>query len=382
MFSIIMCWSTLSAQAKLDGQFFEYTSYYMSNFDVSTGESDVPFFRYRIYSDTYPIHAKIWFRASVLSPALGIERRTTLTEIESNIISMKEDIILDNRNFSANTTSLLDEGNPPNVIPIMISTKESINPSEFELLISSIMQTGQLADGEYRFELKLFSGQSEYDISLSDQDSKSIIVESRTGVNLESPGGILADTLFNMVYTTYPIFNWNKGNCRNCHTFIRVAEFKSGYHSSMEEAIRDERVVPFNQSDDWMKLEDVSTYQYPISGARPLEYGKTYVWQIKTEVPTTSGMEEEVSAIYAFKVANPSQSTKLNTGSVARQQLRQALGDDQYNALFGPDGPLVGHNPSGNIYLNNSNINEKTLNQILSRLAKNEITVKSVTVKK
>ena len=377
-----MSWSTLCAQAKLDGQFFEYTSYYMSNFDVSTGESDVPFFRYRIYSDTYPVHAKIWFRASVLSPALGIETRTTLTEIESNIISMKEDIILDNRNFSANTTSLLDEGNPPNVIPIMIRTKESINPSEFELLISSVMQTGQLADGEYRFELKLFSGQSEYDISLSDQDSKSIIVESSTGVNLESPGGILADTLFNMVYTTYPIFNWNKGNCRNCHTFIRVAEFKSGYHSSMEEAIRDERMVPFNQSDDWMKLEDVSTYQYPISGARPLEYGKTYVWQIKTEVPTTSGMEEETSAIYAFKVANPSQSTKLNTGSVARQQLRQALGEDQYNVLFGADGPLVGHNPSGNIYLNNSNINEKMLNQILSRLAKKEITVKSVTVKK
>ncbi|SVE11154.1 uncharacterized protein METZ01_LOCUS464008, partial [marine metagenome] len=55
MFSIVMCWSTLCAQAKLDGQFFEYTSYYMSNFDVSTGESDVPFFRYRIYSDTYPV---------------------------------------------------------------------------------------------------------------------------------------------------------------------------------------------------------------------------------------------------------------------------------------------------------------------------------------
>ena len=58
--------STLSAQAKLDGQFFEYTTYYMSNFDVSTGESDVPFFRYRIYSDTYPVYNKIWFRASVL----------------------------------------------------------------------------------------------------------------------------------------------------------------------------------------------------------------------------------------------------------------------------------------------------------------------------
>ncbi len=195
--------STLSAQAKLDGQFFEYTTYYMSNFDVSTGESDVPFFRYRIYSDTYPVYTKIWFRASVLSPALDIDSRTTLTEIESSIFQMKADIILDNRNFSTNTSNLLDEANPPNVVPITNRTIESINPSEFEYLISAVMTTGQLADGEYRFELKVFSGTSSSNVVLTDQDSKTIIVESTTGVNLESPGGMLADTSFNMVYTTW-----------------------------------------------------------------------------------------------------------------------------------------------------------------------------------
>ncbi len=373
--------STLSAQAKLDGQFFEYTTYYMSNFDVSTGESDVPFFRYRIYSDTYPVYTKIWFRASVLSPALDIDSRTTLTEIESSVFQMKADIILDNRNFSANTSNLLDEANPPNVVPITNRTIESINPSEFEYLISAVMTTGQLADGEYRFELKVFSGTSSSNRVLTDQDSKTIIVESTTGVNLESPGGMLADTSFNMVYTTYPVFNWHKGNCRNCETYIRVAEFKVGYHSTLEEALRDERMVPFNQSENWLQLMDVSTYQYPTSDARPLEYGKTYVWQIKTGVPTTSGREEEVSDIYAFKIANPSESAMPSQESMAIQQLREALGEDQFNALFGGDGPLAGFMPTGDALLNNKSIDETTLQYIYNRLLKKEIKIKSVSVK-
>tara|TARA_Y100000590_G_scaffold209714_1_gene237593 strand:- start:1094 stop:2269 length:1176 start_codon:yes stop_codon:yes gene_type:complete len=372
--------ATLSAQAKLDGQFFEYTSYYMSNFDVSTGESDVPFFRYRIYSDTYPVYTKIWFRASVLSPALDIDSRTTLTEIESSVFQMKADIILDNRNFSANTSNLIDEANPPNVVPTTIRTIESINPSEFEYLISAVMTTGQLADGEYRFELKIFSGTSSSNVVLTDQDSKTIIVESPTGVNLESPGGMLADTSFNMVYTTYPVFNWNKGNCRNCETYIRVAEFKVGYHTSLEEALRDERMVPFNQSENWLQLMDVSTYQYPTSDARPLEYGKTYVWQIKTGVPTTSGREEEFSDIYAFKIANPSELAMPSQESMAIQQLREALGEDQFNALFGGDGPLAGFMPTGDALLNNKSIDETTLQYIYNRLRKKEIKIKSVSV--
>ena len=237
----------------------------------------------------------MWFRASLLSPSLGIDSRTSLIELETSPFQLKADIVLDNRNFTSGTTSFLDEGNPPNIISVNIQMKESINPSEFESLISAVMTTGQLADGEYRFELKLFSGTSEFDLSLSDQDSKTIIVESPSGVNLESPGGELADTSFNMVYTAYPIFNWNKGFCRNCVTYIRVAELKTGYHSSTEEAIRDERTLPFNQSELWLKLDDVSTFQYPISGARPLEYGKIYVWQVENTDSNYRGMEDQVS---------------------------------------------------------------------------------------
>ena len=378
--SIVLNKSSLIAQASLEGQFFEYTSYYISNFNINTGESDAPLFRFRIRSDSYPIYTKIWFRASLLSPSLGLDSRETLTEIESNVFQMKEDIIIDNKNFSTNASTLLDEGNPPNVVPVIIRTIDAINPSDFELVTSAMMSTGKLADGEYRFELKIYSGSSEFDIQLTDQDSKTIIVESSSGVNLESPGGELSDSLFNVVYTPYPIFNWNKGNCKNCFTYIRIAEFKNGYHSSMEEALRDERMLPYNQSLEWFNLSDISTFQYPTSDARPLEYGKTYVWQIKVEIPTTNGYEDELSSVYAFKLADPSESASIKMLNSSQQSLIEALGEDQYNALFGIDGPLAGYRITNNIIINNSNVNQNILNQILSKMSKKEILINSVTV--
>ena len=378
--SLVLSKEPLNAQATLDGQFFEYTSYYLSNFNVYTGESDVPLFRYRIHSDSYPIYTKIWFRASLLSPSLGLDNRETLTEIESNVFQMMDDIIIDNRNFSSNTSSLLDEANPPNIVNVMIRTLDSINPSNFESVTSAIMASGKLPDGEYRFELKIYSGLSEFDVLLTSQDSKSIIVESPSGINLESPGGVLSDTLFNSIYTTYPVFNWNKGNCNNCNTYIRLAEFKKEYHSSLGEALRDERMLPFNQADEWYKLSDISTFQYPTSDARPLEYGKIYVWQVKAEISTTNGYEDELSSIYAFKISNPSESAKVKTQNINQQNLIKALGEDQYNALFGVDGPLAGYSITNKIILNNSNINQTILNQILTNLAKNELSINSISI--
>ncbi|MGY8781032.1 MAG: hypothetical protein ACKVJJ_05155 [Fidelibacterota bacterium] len=374
--SFTLSCSFVFGQAKLDGQFYEYASYYMSNIDLQTGKSDVPFFRYKIFSDIYPIYTKVWFRATLLSPSLGINSRVTLVELESNLFEIKADILLDNRNFSSGITSLIDEGTPPNIVPINIRMIESINPSKFENLISTVLTTGQLADGEYTFEIKLFSGSSKFDVSLSDLESKTILVESPTGINLESPGGELADTSFNIVYTTYPVFNWNKGVCRNCENYIRVAEFKVGFHSSKEEAMLDERTLPFNQLEHWKALSEVSTFQYPLFEARPLEYGKIYVWQVKTKIPTTGGLENQFSSIYVFKVSNPSLSTTPVSENLLIQQLRQAIGINEYNAIFGPGSSLEGFNPTDNILLNNSTIDQNTLQQILSK----KISVKSIEV--
>ena len=101
--------------------------------------------------------------------------------------------------------------------------------------MQSIFATGQIADGEYTFEIVILS---ENDQVLA-SDSRTFLVESPISVSLESPGGALSDTLENIVYSSFPIFQWNSQSCNGCNTFIRVAQYVLGTHSSLEEAIED-----------------------------------------------------------------------------------------------------------------------------------------------
>lgn len=382
IYLIILSGECLFSQtARLDGQFFEYSAYYVSSIDIKTGTSQAPLFRYRITSDQYPLYLQIWFRASMVSPTLGIKERATIIELESNTFKVEADIILDNRSFSSATTFLYDQASPPNVVPIQISVKEILNASQFESMLSAVMATGQLADGEYTFELNLYSGPTKTDLSLSDQESKTIIVQIPSGINLESPGGDVADTLFNVVYTTYPVFNWFTTGCSGCETYIRVAYFNPGEQGTPEDALRDETVLPFDQVLGWARIEELSTYQYPISGAKPLEYGKVYVWQIKNVILTTAGKEDLPSPIYAFKVVNPGLSADLGGVNPLLQALRSAIGEDQYNALFGSGSPLSGFSSTGTFSVNGTSVDEASVRHIFDQLADKKYSVSSVMVK-
>jgi hypothetical protein len=367
------------SQAQLDGQFFEYTTYYISSIDIQTGASDVPFFRFRIYADQYPVQCKIVFRASMVSPSLGLNTKTTILELETSEFTLKADLILDNRNFSSATTVFYDEGSPPNVVPIQITTKEVINPSEFEKMLSAIMTTGKLADGEYTFEIELYSGP---DLALSGHEIKTIVVQTPVGINLESPGGELADTSFNVVYTTYPIFNWYSSSCNNCKTYIRVAEFKPGEHSVPDESFKDETMLPVDLIQGWEPIDNITTYQYPLSNAKPLEYGKVYVWQVKNTIPTTAGPEDLLSQIYAFKVVNPGQSAATSSAVTDPlvQSLQQVLDADQFNALFGSGGPLEGWTPSGTYSIDGSSVDEASVRNILEQIMNSERELKGIQV--
>ena len=67
----------------------------------------------------------------------------------------------------------------------------------------SIFATGQIADGEYTFEITILT---ENDQVLA-SDSRTFLVESPVSISLESPGGALSDTLDNVIYSTFPIIH-------------------------------------------------------------------------------------------------------------------------------------------------------------------------------
>ena len=122
----------------------------------------------------------------------------------------------------------------------------------------------------------------------------------------------------------------------------------------------------------------VSTFQYPVSDVYPLEMGRLYVWQVKESRPTTSGNEDLISEIYLFKIAviggDQESLGRESDSSPFLQSLRQALGEGQFNALFGSNGDLEGYNLTGRFTLNGENVGESSAIEIFTQIINGNIT--------
>jgi len=380
-FSILLIFGLgkeLTAQnVTLSGDIFEYATYYVSSFDLGTGATNVQIFRYELSSDEYPNQVKVWFRSSVLSPSLGIGSQTTILELETEIFELMAPVILDNRDLSSETTVIYDMASPPNPIELSGSVLDRLDPNQAESILQSILTSGRIADGEYTFEIQI---RSESDDFLAG-DEKTIMVQSPVSISLETPGGALSDTTDNVIYTTFPILQWYAQACGGCETFIRVAEFQSGVHSSLEDAMDDQRVLPFDQTDEWYQISASNSYQYPFSDAYPLEEGKVYGWQVMMTLPTTTGSEEMVSSIFAFKIGTTG--TVEQTNSMTNpllMTLQQVLGDDQFNALFGSGNDLQGYVPTGQLEINGINVDASGVNYLLNQIGNQQYSIQNVRV--
>ena len=377
LFIISNVQSISGQEIRLDGEIFEYATYYISSFDLNTGATNVQIFRYQLSTDTYPVSVKIRFKASILSPILGINSNLTIMEVETDAFGLQAPIILDNRDISSETTVIYDMDSPPNSIELTGRVIDTIDPSQADAILQSIMATGKIADGEYTFEVSILSE----DDQVLASDSKIILVQSPVSITLESPSGVLSDTLDNVIYTTFPIFQWFSQPCNGCETYIRVAQFNSQVHSSVEEAIEDQRVLPFDQSEEWYTIDNVNSFQYPFSDAYPLEEGNVYCWQVMMAMPTTVGSEEMASSISAFKIGEVGnvETPGLITNSLLIA-LQRALGDDQYSAYFESGNELQGYNPTGQVEINGVNVDESSVSYLLNQIMSNTYQIRSISV--
>ena len=376
---VVCFFNMLKSQSiSLNGEIFEYATYYVSSFDFGTGATSVQIFRYELSSDQYPAPIKVRFNASMVSPAIGIYNEETIIAIETDPFELLAPIILDNRDLSSETSTIFDLDTPPNPIDLNGNIIEILDPTQADAIIQSVLTVGQIADGEYTFEVVILS---ENDQVLA-SDSRTFLVQSPASITLESPGGALSDTLDNIVYSTFPIFQWFSQSCSGCNSFIRVAKFNPEIHSSVEEAIEDQRVLPFDQSEEWYSIDNVNSFQYPPSDAYPLEGGNTYCWQIMKTIPTTSGPEQMLSSIYSFMI-NQSGVENTNTNSSMNTLLlvlEQALGQDQFNALFGSGNDLEDFIPTGQIEINGVSVDESSLNYLLNQINSETYQIQSIFV--
>ena len=380
-FVCLLAYLPVKAQnVTLTGTIYDYATYYVSSFDPQTGASDFQLFRYTLSSDSYPVWVKVTFRATMVSPALGINTEATILDLYTSPFQLDNDIILDNRDLSTTTTQLRDVTGAP--IDLSVYIQDVIDVANLNAMLSSIMTTGRLADGNYTFQFGVASGSNKGAVESASPtfETRIITVESPSAINLEYPGGALSDTSSTGIFTTYPLLVWSSSGCNTCASFVRVAEFNPSVHSSMDEAIQDERRLPFDQAQEWENIGIVNSYQYPLSGSLPLEYGKVYVWQVKHELTTTAGSDELLSPIYAFRIQDVGSGSVYTSYHPVVQILQQVLSEDQFNSLFGSSAVLDGFSPSGTYRINGDSDDLSAAISLLNQITNGTASITNVEV--
>ena len=86
IFSLVIFVSLSKSQdIALDGEIYEYATYYVNSFDFNTGATNVQIFRYVLTSTTYPIQINGKRRAEIVVP-----NDLSPKEIEAKVLSLSE----------------------------------------------------------------------------------------------------------------------------------------------------------------------------------------------------------------------------------------------------------------------------------------------------
>ena len=339
------------AQIEFDVNWTPYVTYYLSMVDINTGESNMPIFLAELSREPDApdsVGVDIEFEIIIDSDALGVNNETLVKIETTEPIVLTAPIHLSNMDLNLATDEIFDDfGNP---VDLSLEISEQMDLSDAEDMMSVIVQTGQLPDGIYTFRVTATAENGEQIIK-----EDILNISNPATLQLVSPGGILADTTINEIYTSYPVLQWESDPCNyvnpvtgesGCKYFIRVAEFKSEEHSSMDQAIESVTRLPLDQSLGFDPVGfGVTTFQYPTDGG-DLEPGKVYVWQVRKDLTTTSGTEQLLSDIMSFKVKDFTSSESDDTGAddttPAGIVLRSLIGDDLADRIFGAGGQATG----------------------------------------
>jgi len=374
--------------------FYNFEVYYLLDFDFNNGRNNPDMFSYSLLytpnDGVTPIKIKIEFDWIANIPAMNMYNHRILY-ILSRPFDINGEINLTSRDIDQNMHNIYyTDGRQCN---ISVDRLEQ----DLERLQSIILSTGgKLPAGSYVFTLNITD---QYDNPLRSQ-TQTIEVSNPTTLDLISPGGDLEDNF--EIATPLPTFQWesigfmwSKINCNKCGYALRVAEYDASRHNSVDQALKDRANLPFPDNGDYYQLEatkvanvpglDLYTagtiFQYPLTGAKPLEAGKTYVWQIRKTYPTSSGAESVLSPIFAFKIQSAGQTTSSSGIDLSLYQNLINQIPDLNPEWFKEGGELYGYVPTGTITLNDTQ--RLTLDQLtvlVGQLMTGQVSIKSITI--
>jgi hypothetical protein len=183
-----------------------------------------------------------------------------------------------------------------------------------------------------------------------------IVVSNPTLINLITPGVLLNSGFSYDVYSEQPILQWN-GNSGDYEVLVfkKESEF-----SSVEDILNSEPIWSDNRS----QINGALSIQYPDIDALPLEYGKTYVWMVRSFINTSSGENVINSEPWEFTLMDPSKAQGVE--NMAKQELeqllRQLLGDNAEAVIRDLDGFAI-----SSMRINGSTISTQELYQFIEK---------------
>ena len=154
-------------------------------------------------------------------------------------------------------------------------------------------------------------------------------------VYLKTPGDIIGSS--SEITNPFPQFSWEGRNNVNYRLLVVEEREQDSPESLMEGA---KSSPPVDDGGSLLSFENLdvtvkgTSFQYPSSGAQPLEQGKTYYWRVITTVKGNNDNEVISSEIWNFtlKDAAEATSTASLTGQVQRA-LMELIGQDALRQL-------------------------------------------------
>lgn len=359
----------------VDGQFNEFVTYYISSVDINTGATNVQLFYYELRCDDCdtddnnrydpPINVNISFSVSISSPALGLDDEIAYIYTDRPFV-MKAPVQIDNRDFTIDAMEIYDIYGEEVSMSISSDDDRTISENQMNDIFSSIVTTGKLPDGVYHLVMDIEAWDDDgnnYNIQCTDNCQKTLTVSTPVSLELVegSPGGTWDNLPQNEIFTTFPVFNWESDlvpgpvmeTCDECGFFIRVAEFRSGDHTSMEDAMEDLTTLPVDQALGWHPVGNQLSLMYPASDAIELYPGGIYVYQVQKKIMTSVGVEAQESPVYAFFISNPEQSA-----NPVNAYIGDIISEETFNQMFGVTGELSGFYPTGTVTLDGETLEE------------------------
>ncbi len=342
---------------------------YLTDFDFDDGQNNPLIFGYRLAAsdDQYPVDdVSISFSMQANIPSLDLTNAVLLdVQLE---FTLEAPIFITNRDLDQNIAErgiTDEEGNQidlgsPRFNPTDLTEDQKTS------LINTVMSLGSMPAGNYSFNLSVSAPNYQPDyVGFSPNKQVSIVAPANIDLIFPSLG-------YEFVSDTYPVFEWNSSGCDNY--FIRICEYNPIQHSSPEDAMQSESSFPYPDDGTFVSVESATQLDYSTVNGRPLEVGKAYAWQIKKVCSTTGNDQEIFSEIYGFTISEAGQ-----TITPCQQQLRNVLGDSQYNVLFGTNGPLEGYGECAEITLDGENLNSTDFGALLVQLMSGAFEIESIT---